>query len=40
MCITVSLYLYNIKYIYKNGIIILINNLLKCKLLNNNISFY
>ena len=39
MCITVSLYLYNIKYIYKNEIIVLTNNLLKYKLLNNNIYY-
>ena len=39
MCIIISLYLYNIKYIYKNGIIIPANNLLKYKLLNNNIYY-
>ena len=39
MYITVNLYLYNIKYIYKNEIIVLINNLLKYKLLNNNIYY-
>ena len=39
MCITVNLYLYNIKYIYKNRIIISVNNLLKYKFLNNNIYY-
>ena len=39
MCIIVNLYLHNIKYVYKNKIIILINNLLKYKLLNNNIYY-
>ena len=39
MCITVSLYLHNIKYVYKNGIIVPADNLLKCKFLDNNIYY-
>ena len=39
MYIIVNLYLYNIKYMYKNGIIVSVDNLPKYKLLNNNIYY-